>query len=207
MSPILLKVISWVRAFRWFILAGVLGICAVVGYWKFPGIRPYVHMPVDDVEPESALAASASPLTSTAVLVASVDDLRTVQNEVKELDDHVNQQQTDVSQLRDAVAAMRQELQKAINEVSADSNSSVYTAPEADKTSSSPTSTPKSGKVNVNTATETELETLPGIGPAMAQRIIDYRKQQGGFKTVADLLEVKGIGDATLAKFRDKVEI
>lgn len=53
------------------------------------------------------------------------------------------------------------------------------------------------GLVNLNTATATELEELPRIGPAMSARIIDYREQNDGFTTVEDLKEVAGIGDAT----------
>ena len=57
--------------------------------------------------------------------------------------------------------------------------------------------------VNVNTAGVDELQRLTGIGPALAQRIIDYREEHGPFQTVEELLEVKGIGEATLAKFRE----
>ena len=59
------------------------------------------------------------------------------------------------------------------------------------------------GPVDVNTAGLDELQRLTGIGPALAQRIIDYREEHGPFRTVEDLLEVKGIGEATLEKFRE----
>ena len=62
-------------------------------------------------------------------------------------------------------------------------------------------------KVNVNTATETELEALPGIGPVLAQRIVDYRTQHGPFATIDALDDVSGIGPATLADLRDLVTV
>jgi competence ComEA-like helix-hairpin-helix protein len=56
--------------------------------------------------------------------------------------------------------------------------------------------------VNVNTADETELAQLPGLGTAMARRIIDYRQEHGFFTTLDGLLDVPGIGPATLAAMR-----
>ncbi|MBP3866993.1 MAG: helix-hairpin-helix domain-containing protein [Eggerthellaceae bacterium] len=55
--------------------------------------------------------------------------------------------------------------------------------------------TGSTGIVNINTASEAELETLPGIGPTMAQRIVSDRKANGAYKTVDDLKRVSGIGD------------
>jgi len=63
------------------------------------------------------------------------------------------------------------------------------------------------GLVNLNTATIADLETLPGIGPAIAQRIIDFRSSNGGFRKVEDLLEVSGIGPKTFEKLRDHVTV
>ena len=59
-----------------------------------------------------------------------------------------------------------------------------------------------SGVVNVNTATVEELEMLPGIGASRARALIDAREASGGFKSLDDLLAVKGIGEASLAKLR-----
>lgn len=63
------------------------------------------------------------------------------------------------------------------------------------------------GHLNVNEATAVELETLPSIGPALAARIIAYRDAHGPFAAVEDLRQVSGIGDKTLARFRDQVVV
>jgi len=61
------------------------------------------------------------------------------------------------------------------------------------------------GLININTADAKALDTLPGIGPAMAQRIIDYRESEGAFQSIEDLKKIKGIGDAKFSKLKDKI--
>ena len=63
------------------------------------------------------------------------------------------------------------------------------------------------GVVNLNTATLADLDTLPGVGPVLAQRILDARDAQGGFKAVADLRKVDGIGDARFEQLKDLVTV
>jgi competence protein ComEA len=62
-----------------------------------------------------------------------------------------------------------------------------------------------SAKVNVNTADLAALEALPGIGPELAQRILDYRQAHGPFAQIEDLMNVSGIGPGILDKIRDKI--
>ena len=63
------------------------------------------------------------------------------------------------------------------------------------------------GPININTATESELEELPGIGPVLAQRILDYRTDHGPFPTVDALDEVSGIGPATMDELTDLITV
>jgi len=64
---------------------------------------------------------------------------------------------------------------------------------------------PRRRKININTASAEELEALSGIGPSLAQAILDYRAEHGDFQTEEDLLAVKGIGEAKLADFRAEI--
>ncbi|MCK6080598.1 ComEA family DNA-binding protein [Microbacterium sp. EYE_5] len=66
---------------------------------------------------------------------------------------------------------------------------------------------PDDGRVNLNTADVAELDTLPRIGPAIAQRILDWRESNGRFTSVDDLMAVPGIGEKMLASLRDLVTV
>ena len=61
--------------------------------------------------------------------------------------------------------------------------------------------------VNINTATKEELDTLPGVGPATAEKILNYRQEHGNFQSIEDLKNVKGIGEAKFNKLQDKISI
>ncbi len=62
-------------------------------------------------------------------------------------------------------------------------------------------------RVNLNTADAAALESLPGIGPALAQRIIDYRMANGPFQTTAEIQDVRGIGAGIYAKIKDSITV
>lgn len=64
-----------------------------------------------------------------------------------------------------------------------------------------------SGLININSASETELETLSGIGEVLAATIVEYRTQNGPFASVEELMDVSGIGPATLDEIRDQVTV
>jgi competence protein ComEA len=71
----------------------------------------------------------------------------------------------------------------------------------------SPAGEGKATPVNLNVATAAELEKLPGVGPAMAARIIEYRQKNGGFKKIEDLMNVKGIAEKAFLKLKPLVTV
>jgi competence protein ComEA len=66
---------------------------------------------------------------------------------------------------------------------------------------------PGAGPINLNTATLADLDTLPGVGPVLAQRILAAREAQGGFKAVSDLRNVQGIGSSRYEQLKDLVTV
>jgi competence protein ComEA len=65
----------------------------------------------------------------------------------------------------------------------------------------------KPGKININTAGESELDSLQGIGPATAKAIIQYRNANGGFKSIEEIKKVKGIGDSKFNSIKDSITV
>lgn len=80
-------------------------------------------------------------------------------------------------------------------------------APARGVAARTPTLKPTPGLININTAAVAELDALPGIGPSLAQRIVDYRAQNGDFKKLDDLKKVRGIGDALFDQIKDAITI
>lgn len=67
--------------------------------------------------------------------------------------------------------------------------------------------TSRNKKVNINKASQEELDSLPGIGPSTADKILEYRKQNGNFKSIEDIKEVSGIGESKFEKIRDMITV
>lgn len=68
-------------------------------------------------------------------------------------------------------------------------------------------SSAKSDLININTADEKELQKIRGVGPAIAQRILDFREQNGNFETIEDIKKVRGIGEKTFEKIKDSITV
>jgi competence protein ComEA len=61
--------------------------------------------------------------------------------------------------------------------------------------------------VNINTATSAQLQTLPGVGEKTAERILEYRQKNGSFKKIEELMNVKGIGEKSFLKMKDRLTV
>jgi comEA protein len=62
-------------------------------------------------------------------------------------------------------------------------------------------------KININTASLDELQKLPRVGPQVAQRIIDYRKEHGNFRKIEEIMKVRGIGERTFNQLKDLITV
>jgi competence protein ComEA len=82
-------------------------------------------------------------------------------------------------------------------------------APAAQKApaAKSGTAATAAAPVNLNTASQAQLESLPGIGPGAAQRILEYRQKNGSFKKLEDLMNVKGIGEKSFLKLKPLITV
>jgi len=102
------------------------------------------------------------------------------------------------------------DLNKALDEAkkSSGSTTTVKTTTKNGTVAGAETSSSEtSGMININTASASELDSLPGIGSTYAQRIIDYREANGGFSSIEEIENVKGIGPATFEKMKDQITI
>ena len=92
-------------------------------------------------------------------------------------------------------------------EKSVGNNNNIYITSESNFSTEKNNNQKKTGKININTATQEELETLPGIGPTTALKIINYRNENGKFKSIEDIKEVSGIGESKFNNIKDIISI
>ena len=97
----------------------------------------------------------------------------------------------------------KSETQKQLEEQNANIEDSYITTESGASIKETQTKTIQ--KVNINTASQQELETLTGVGPSIASKIVEYRKQNGLFKTIEDIKNVSGIGDNKFESFKDEI--
>lgn len=188
-------------------LAGALGVLALTGALLLPEVRGKIvrafggsDAPWQSAEPRVIL--SMSPSAAASVVPSSVETRLAVLEQ---------QRATDVQGMQELVAAFdtaARELERANQQLQAQAlevNKTAAALQDSAAKREGPSGV--SGKLNLNTATLDQLDALPGIGPSYAQRILDYRLENGPFKSVDELGEVPGIGDATLSKLRDLVTV
>lgn len=94
-----------------------------------------------------------------------------------------------------------------VNEINDDTNVYVTREDSISKNSKNTVSNNNTGKININTATQKELETLPGIGESTAIKIINYRNENGKFSCIEDIKKVSGIGDSKYSKIKDLIKV
>ena len=104
------------------------------------------------------------------------------------------------------VTELTAQTQSVIGDISNALQNPAPTAPSATN-DTTPTATPATGIVNINTASVSELDTLPGIGPAYANAIINYRTTNGPFVRIEDIVKIKGIGPKTFEKLKSRITI
>jgi competence protein ComEA len=80
-------------------------------------------------------------------------------------------------------------------------------APKPQKAKTAKTVATLAAPVNLNTATVAQLDALPGIGKSTAQRIVEYRQKNGGFKKIEELMNVKGVGEKSFLKLKPVITV
>jgi len=83
----------------------------------------------------------------------------------------------------------------------------IVTSPDGAPSEPTPETSPEATLIDINTATLEQLDTLPGVGPSTAQKIIDYRETNGPFASIEDIMNVSGIGPATFDNIQDLITV
>lgn len=203
MKPLLIQ-------YRWYVLAAGAVLVLTLVFWLVPSSRVLAQG-----MKEVVLGSDAPPVTIVTDGGASdqlAERLAGVEAELAALK-HARQADAEL------IAGLQKDYQLAVQEVAAAhdtfvkeaqqvvrSSGSVSAAP-ATQTAPAPGAPTASGRISLNKASAAQLDSFPGIGPAYAQRIVDYRTEHGPFRSIDDLTNVQGIGPATVEKIRDLVEL
>jgi len=154
------------------------------------------------------------PISGFAVIIDSLGNLKTIPNKIKEKYSLITTKSLNGLQ---KVTILNERISEIL--ISYLQKGNYITFPQINRylfsgyNSKSPQSTPnivespKTNKININNATLEELETLPGIGPKTAQKIIDYRIANGAFKSIKEILNVSGIGPKKFEQIKNLITI
>ena len=117
-----------------------------------------------------------------------------------------------VFQALELAGGMTQEAQESINQAQTLEDGQMIWVPTVEEAAALPEQQPESlakddGKVNLNTATKEELQTLPGIGEAKAQSIVAWREEHGSFTQIEDIMKIEGIKEGVFSKIKDSVKV
>lgn len=135
--------------------------------------------------------------------IAELENVQGTQTETVKPTDLLAANQPPVTAAADAPASPTTTAPKATSTVKGAATQAAPSAPKAAATTPATVSYP----ININTATLAQLDTLPSIGPAIAQNIIDYRNAHGPFTSIQQLDNVKNIGPVTIDKIKDKISL
>jgi comEA protein len=192
---------------------GIIGCFALAGgvAWWYPVSHTWLSVQLGLSGPGTYAVAASAPTAALADRVASLeqkvaDAQAAVANDTAEM----TSLQNDFQEATKEVAASNVALQNQsaqIQVLTEQLKGSIPSSTVDASSGSSDTTNSINAKVSINTGTEAQLDSLPGIGPTYAQRIIDYRTQHGPFANINDLTNVSGIGPATFDKIKDLIEL
>ena len=228
LPPIISQGKNWLKRYRRQVVRyGLIGfgVLLIVGItWFVPALHQQAGKVLAKALPTPADTYDAAAPAAQAASLA--DNVTSLKEQVAQLEKDLADQKKALAtanqnaaagqeSFKSALAAQAQDLAKAREEM-VTAGQTVAQSDMQDNSDSSATPPPKaadtvsvspSSLVNINSASADQLDTLPGIGPSYAQRIVDYREQHGDFKSIDDLDNVSGIGVSTIAKLKDLITI
>lgn len=154
--------------------------------------------------PSPTADSSEERITNLEAAVKNIEEeLAAVKTSLLSNQAQVNAAIAEIGQTNDILEKRQSEWLAALKRVGAvTSNAEAPSSSVEEKEAQS-----NSGKININTAGEAKLDELPGIGPSYAARIVSYRQEHGAFKSIEDIQNVTGIGEALFAKIKDLIEV